>query len=964
MKTLKSFKFQLLLLTLSFSIIVNAAYVSNMAVQVIQPDGTTLDCFTTGDEFYRVLHDKDGYTIVQSDVDGYYYYAVKQDNKLTPSTYRAGIVNPETKGLSPWLRIPAEEYRQLVDEYYDSSRQKVKPFQISNVSSGILTNIVIYVRFKGESEYTKSRREFSTMLESTTSASVKDYFNEISYGKLSVISQQFPVVSDSSITVSYEDIHPRSYYQPHNAVTNTNGYINDGGDREQALVKRAIDAVSSEIPTSIVVDADGDNHVDNVTIVIKGNADGWGNLLWPHKWWLYKTTAFIHGKRVGNYVFITENMYNVRVMCHELFHVVGAPDLYHYTDNGINPAGAWDIMQGGSGHPTAYMKWKYTGNVWIKDIPEITTSGEYTLLPLTNPDRNCFIIKSPYSSNEYIVVEYRKQQGRYESKLPQTGMLIYRINTHVPNGNGGGPPDELYIFRPEGTEFSNGNLSKATFGDLNAQRSFNYESNPRAVLTDHSELGIDISNIRIKGDSVLFNVNILDPLIDKSAWIVTASSHEPTGNHAAANIKDDMPNTIWHSGWTAGTNPRPHWLQIDFGKPMSFKGVKYLPRQDMENGRIKDYDLLVSKNGTDWNKVASGTLLNTKLEQTISFPEQYCRYLRLVSKNEVSGRAVTAIAELNLVLNNYLMPRSKWTVSSVSGFHTGFEPALAFDSWAKSIWHTKYSPPADKYPHEITIDMNDTCSVDGLFYLPRQDASTNGTIAQYRIHTSLDAANWHVVAEGEWANNKAEKIVRFNPIVCRFVRLEALSEVNNSNFASAAEIALYGLKSNDITPPRTPKNFRVIEKEESNVTLSWERDNTDETLLYYELSINDSIVHNTYENNITFEIDASNEYLFSLKAIDSSGNISDPVQLLLNSISNIKYNDIVPPIIYSNNQRIIVQNIRKGDVIQLFNSIGQLISQVRSSSDIISIELKTRGLFIVKIVSGEERIISSKLLVQ
>ena len=53
-----------------------------------------------------------------------------------------------------------------------------------------------------------------------------------------------------------------------------------------------------------------------------------------------------------DYTFQPETQVNVKTLCHEMFHALGAPDLYHYDDNGLNisPAGSWDLMESGGGH--------------------------------------------------------------------------------------------------------------------------------------------------------------------------------------------------------------------------------------------------------------------------------------------------------------------------------------------------------------------------------------------------------------------------------------------------------------------------------------------------------------------------------------------------------------------------------------------------------------------------------------
>ena len=61
----------------------------DVPVELHQPNGQMLSCYVSGDEYYNYFHDSDGYTIVQSDEDGYYYYATKANNEIIPSIYRA-----------------------------------------------------------------------------------------------------------------------------------------------------------------------------------------------------------------------------------------------------------------------------------------------------------------------------------------------------------------------------------------------------------------------------------------------------------------------------------------------------------------------------------------------------------------------------------------------------------------------------------------------------------------------------------------------------------------------------------------------------------------------------------------------------------------------------------------------------------------------------------------------------------
>lgn len=72
-----------LLLLLLFAICLNnldAAPFKFLPYTITQPNGEVIECFVSGDEFFNWIHDKDGYTIVQSS-DGYYYYSIRKGEK-------------------------------------------------------------------------------------------------------------------------------------------------------------------------------------------------------------------------------------------------------------------------------------------------------------------------------------------------------------------------------------------------------------------------------------------------------------------------------------------------------------------------------------------------------------------------------------------------------------------------------------------------------------------------------------------------------------------------------------------------------------------------------------------------------------------------------------------------------------------------------------------------------------------
>ncbi|MCP4712552.1 MAG: hypothetical protein GY869_28335, partial [Planctomycetes bacterium] len=220
----------------------------------------------------------------------------------------------------------------------------------------------------------------------------------------------------------------------------------------------------------------------------------------------------INDVRAYDYNFLLSSSFRVGTNCHEFFHSLGAPDLYHYSHDGLSPAGSWDLMASSGTtprHMTAYMKFKY--GQWFDTLPEITAAGAYTLSPLSMSPNSCYKVASPTSATEFFMVEYRRQEGTFESVIPGSGLIVYRINTAY-HGNANGPPDELYVYRPDGTPTINGSNNQAHFSSDVGRTAINDGTNPSSFLTDGSPGGLNIFNVGSAGSSISFQIEFGAPL--------------------------------------------------------------------------------------------------------------------------------------------------------------------------------------------------------------------------------------------------------------------------------------------------------------------------------------------------------------------------------------------------------------------------------------------------------------------
>jgi len=501
-----------------------AAPFQKLPYTIKQPNGTLIECFVSGDEFFNWIHDNDGYPIIKGS-DNYYYYAVLSGETFVASQFIVGEHLPNSVGIVKMQDIDNNIIRKKIDEARKALEIPEKPVlnpsrdQRNTLHTGTINNIVIYIRFAGESDFQTPRLTYDNRLNQPTGFSLKAYYWETSYNQLTINSTHYPPVEDPATqNFSYQDSHPRSYFQPYHETNNPNGY--KSGQRTQREHQLLVDAVNwinanHPIPADLNIDTDNDGYVDNVCFMIKGNSGVWSDLLWAHRWSLYSYTVRINGKRVWDYTFQPENQVGVTTLCHEMFHVLGAPDLYHY-NNGTNlhPVGKWCLMQNGSGHMLTYMKWKYAQQQWVTNIPEITESGQYTLYPTTQQTNNCYKIATPYSQKEFYMVEYRKRSGQFESTLPGQGLIVYRINTRF-NGNadydGITRFDEVYVYRPGGTTTTNGSVNAAPYSANSGRTAINDNTNPSGFLCDGTLGGLNIFDVSEIGDSISFNVSF-DPL--------------------------------------------------------------------------------------------------------------------------------------------------------------------------------------------------------------------------------------------------------------------------------------------------------------------------------------------------------------------------------------------------------------------------------------------------------------------
>ena len=572
---MKKIIFFILLFIIFYSGTLFAVPAISDSADIKQPDGKTFKAKLKGDEFYHWYEDEQGYTILKDTETKFWRYAKKHKHgHLEKSKYIVGKDLPGNieKGLrdEKKLKLAKSHRQQFFSQNRSPSLQQNENMSKASSSgykkSSVMVNkknLVILVQF-ADKKFHFSHNDIENLYkgdnytEDGAVGSVKEYLNEVSYGKhgMEFIISSFVVTLDKSYVFYGENDESGSDKHPREMV-------------EQAIAK--LDEMNFNFAQA---DGDGDGWVDVLTVIHAGCGEEYTGAdskdIWSHQWSIHSEYTTKDNKKILKYITVPERrgadtskkgLVRIGVIAHELMHVFGIPDLYDttYKSKGLGyfclmANGLWNGNNGTSpAHPCAWVKYKLG---FIQPKEELS-KGQNTI-EVSASTYTAFYKISPFGSEkEYFMIENRQPYG-FDKALPggnvisKRGLLIYHIDERKTNNN---DRTHYLVALEEADATTNDwtlfdlarNKNNGTEGDYfrkGTQTTFNDDntSSPNSKSYTSQESGINIFDISESGKEMFFWTENLDEFIEKLEDKTGFAFLKMVMNFSQIEKKDDLKN--------------------------------------------------------------------------------------------------------------------------------------------------------------------------------------------------------------------------------------------------------------------------------------------------------------------------------------------------------------------------------------------------------------------------------------
>jgi len=520
----------MLMVVLALSNAIYAVPADPKPITITQPNGKTLTFYQKGDENLSWAVTEDGYTLLRNN-NGNWVYAIKNNmgNMVASDVLATNINQRSSKDVKFLSSIPKNlTYSTSQIQTFNkiiSSKLQTKYDQAHFPANGGSTKLLVILVNFSDLSFTTDKSVFENMCMQDNyngTGSIHQYFYTNSNGQLDL---QIDVVGPVTLPNSM------AYYGGHETVTYGGTSYTRKDKNTKAFVEHTIQKTASLVNFS-QYDNDGDGIVDDVAIIFAGTPEsstGNEDEIWPHSSEAQLTTLY-NGVKINRYTCSAEKPnQTIGTFCHEFGHALGLPDEYdtdYAESNGTSiTVGSWSVMCEGSYNNNANSPCLWSAaqkNLvgWIDTVISLGGTMDSLRLPAIT-GQNDTAYKVYISGTEFLMIEYRKQQG-FDTYIPGEGLLIYhgqmnKINAWINYGTNKinvDPNDRGWFIEP-----ADGNLNSITkaAAAFPGTKNITYFLSPTLVKGGTVDT-VNITSIHYVNDSVMmFSYNPSTPVVQTSS---------------------------------------------------------------------------------------------------------------------------------------------------------------------------------------------------------------------------------------------------------------------------------------------------------------------------------------------------------------------------------------------------------------------------------------------------------------
>lgn len=129
-----------------------------------------------------------------------------------------------------------------------------------------------------------------------------------------------------------------------------------------------------------------------------------------------------------------------------------------------------------------------------------------------------------------------------------------------------------------------------------------------------------------RNPDITFYPEVLEELAITSDMLDAYTQESSEG--PKTNLVDGNPSTYWHSAWSSGVAPLPHWIQINNTEVSDLGAIKYWFRNNGDTGgRPTQWGLETSEDGVTWERVWESndnlSVADNSIEHSVAFDKNY-----------------------------------------------------------------------------------------------------------------------------------------------------------------------------------------------------------------------------------------------------------------------------------------------------------------------------------------------------